>query len=202
MSKGFLLVISGPSASGKGTVCRKLLNRNKELTFSISATTRKPRKREKDGVNYFFVDEDKFDEMIKNEEFLEYANVHNHRYGTPINFVLDKINNGEIVILEIDVQGALQIKEKFQGAIFVFLLPPSMKELEDRITKRGTESKKDIDIRLNNAYKELKLIDKYDYIVINDRVNDAVENIETIIKAEKLKVSRIKNESIDSIINN
>ena len=201
MSKGFLLVISGPSGSGKGTVCRKLLKRNKELILSISATTRKPRKREKHGVDYFFIDEEKFEEIVKNKGFLEYANVHGHRYGTPLNFVLDKINNGEIVILEIDVQGALQIKEKFKEAISIFLLPPSMKELEERITKRGTESKKDIDLRLNNAYKELKLVDKYDYLVVNDRVNDAVERIEAIIKAEKLKVNRM-NYNIDSIINN
>jgi len=200
MTKGFLLVISGPSASGKGTVCKKLLERNKDLIFSISATTRKARKGEIDGVNYFFVDEQTFDEMVKNGEFLEYALVHGNKYGTPKKFVVDQVNKGEIVILEIDVQGALQIRELFDEAVFIFLLPPSMEELKNRIIKRGTESKEDIDIRLKNAANELKLIDKYDYIVINDEIDEAVEQIEAIIKAEKLKVKRLGH-MLDNIIN-
>jgi len=201
MNKGFLLVISGPSGSGKGTICKKLLERNRDLVLSVSATTRKPRKGEIDGVNYFFVDEDKFEEMIRNNEFLEHANVHGNKYGTPMKFVVDQIENGEIVILEIDVQGALQVKNIYNEAILIFLLPPSMEELKNRINKRGTETKEDIDIRLNNAYRELKLIDKYDYVVVNDKVDDAVENIEIIINAEKLKVKRMK-KILDNIINN
>ena len=164
MSKGFLLVISGPSGSGKGTVCKKLLERNKNLVFSVSATTRKPREGEIDGVNYFFVDDEKFDEMISNNEFLEYANVHGNKYGTPINFVTKEIEKGEIVILEIDVQGAIQIKEKYKEAVFIFLIPPSMNELKNRIVKRGTETKEDIELRLKNALNELKFVDKYDYM--------------------------------------
>lgn len=201
MNKGFLLVISGPSGSGKGTICKKLLERNRDLVLSVSATTRKPRKGEIDGVNYFFVDEDKFEEMIRNNEFLEHANVHGNKYGTPMKFVVNQIENGEIVILEIDVQGALQVKNIYNEAILIFLLPPSMEELKNRINKRGTETKEDIDIRLNNAYRELKLIDKYDYVVVNDKVDDAVENIEIIINAEKLKVKRMK-KILDNIINN
>ncbi len=199
MSKGFLLVISGPSGSEKGTVCKKLLERNNKLVFSVSATTRKPRLGEIDGVNYFFIDDEKFDEMIRNDEFLEYANVHGNRYGTPVSFVTNEIEKGEIVILEIDVQGAIQIKEKYKEAVFIFLIPPSMDELKNRIVKRGTESQEDIDLRLKNALTELRFVDKYDYIVINDEVDEAVNKIEAIIKAEKLRVARLK-DIIDKII--
>jgi guanylate kinase len=193
MAEGFLLIISGPSGSGKGTVCKELLKENEDLIFSISATTRVPRVGEVDGVNYFFIDKNKFDNMVDNEEFLEYANVHNNYYGTPKAFVLDEIEKGNIVILEIDVQGAMQIKKVYPEGVFVFLLPPSMEELKKRIIKRGTESHRDIDIRLKNAFGELELIDEYDYFVVNDQVSNAVEKIETIINAEKLKVKRYDN---------
>lgn len=193
MSEGFLLVVSGPSGSGKGTVCKKLLKRNKDLVFSVSATTRKPRVGEIEGRNYFFLDKEKFDKMIDNKEFLEYAKVHNNYYGTPKNFVLDQVEKGQVVILEIDVQGALQIKKIYPEGVFIFLLPPSMDELKNRIVKRGTESEKDIDIRFKNAFEELKLVDKYDYFVVNDEINNAIKNIESIITAEKLKVKRYNN---------
>lgn len=193
MSKGFLLVISGPSGCGKGTICKKILERNEKLVFSVSATTRMPRRGEIDGVNYFFIDEERFNKMVEKDEFLEYANVHGNLYGTPKKFVLEQIGRGEIVILEIDVQGALQVKESYPEAVFIFLLPPSMSELKNRIKKRGTETEKDIDIRLKNAFEELKFIDEYDYIVINDKIEEAVEKTEMIIEAEKLKVKRLKN---------
>lgn len=193
MPKGFLLVISGPSAAGKGTICRKLLARNEDLIFSVSATTRKPRVGEKEGINYFFIDSLKFNNMIEHKEFLEYARVHNNYYGTPRDFVLDNVNKGKTVILEIDVKGALQVKEVYPEAVFIFLLPPSMEELKNRIEKRGTESKEDINIRLKNAFEELKFVEEYDYFVINDKVKNAVESVESIIKAEKLKVKRYNN---------
>lgn len=193
MPKGFLLVISGPSAAGKGTICRKLLARNEDLIFSVSATTRKPRVGEKEGINYFFIDSLKFNNMIEHKEFLEYARVHNNYYGTPRNFVLNNVNKGKTVILEIDVKGALQVKKVYPEAVFIFLLPPSMEELKNRIEKRGTESKEDINIRLKNAFEELKFVEEYDYFVINDKVKNAVESVESIIKAEKLKVKRYNN---------
>lgn len=190
MAKGFLLIISGPAGTGKGTVCKELLERNKDIIYSISATTRKPRVGEADGVNYFFIDEEKFKSMVKNDEFLEHAFVHTNYYGTPKNFVMDQVNKGEIVLLEIDVQGALQIKNNYSEAVFVFLLPPTMEELKNRIVKRGTESEEDINRRFENAFKELDFVGKYDYFVVNDKIEDAVSDVEAIIKAEKLRVKR------------
>lgn len=191
LSKGFLLVLSGPSGSGKGTVSEALLKNNKEdIVFSISATTRKPRPMEKDGENYFFLSEEKFKEMAKNGEFLEYAYVHTNYYGSPKQFVMDQIDKGEIVLLEIDVQGALQIKENYKEAVFIFLLPPTMDELRNRIVKRGTETEEDINTRFSNAFKELDFVGEYDFFVVNDKVENAVKDIEAIIKSERLRVKR------------
>lgn len=199
LSQGFLLVISGPSGSGKGTVSHKLLSQNQDIIFSVSATTRRPRVGEIDGENYFFLEEKEFKDMTQNNEFLEYAFVHNNYYGTPRKFVLDEIDKGEIVLLEIDVQGALQIKKNYKNVVFVFLLPPTMDELRNRIVKRGTESQEDIERRFKNAFEELNFVGEYDYFVVNDKVENAVQNIENIIEAEKLRVKRhsdIKNKII------
>ncbi len=190
MAKGFLLVISGPSGCGKGTVCKQLFSRNDDLVFSVSATTRDPRQGEVDGREYFFLDREDYEAMIDKGEFLEYANVHNNFYGTPKKFVLDQVEKGNIVVLEIDVQGALQVRENYPEATFIFLLPPSMEELEDRITKRGTETKEVIKLRMDNARDEIKLLGKYDYLVFNDNLDTAVDEVEAIIKSEKLKVKR------------
>ncbi len=190
MGEGIMLVVSGPSGCGKGTICKELLRRNEGINVSVSATTRKPRKGEVEGVNYFFVSENKFKSMIKNEEVLEYAHVHGSYYGTPKKFVFDKLESGEDILLEIDVQGAMQIKDKYPQAIFIFIIPPSMEELKNRIIKRGTESKDDIEIRFKNAFKELEYVNEYDYIVINDEVKEAVSKIECIVQAEKCKISR------------
>lgn len=190
MSKGFLLVISGPSGSGKGTVSNELLNRNEDVVFSVSATTRKPRVNEKDGLNYIFLEEERFKSMVANDQFLEHAFVHNNYYGTPSEFVMEQIDKGEIVLLEIDVQGALQIKKNYKEAVFIFLLPPTMDELKNRIIKRGTESEADINTRFENAFVELDFVGEYDYFVVNEKVSEAVSNIEAIIKAEKLRVKR------------
>lgn len=190
MAQGFLLIISGPAGTGKGTVCKELLDRNDDIMFSVSATTRKPRIGEVEGVNYHFIEEEKFETMIEEDEFLEHAYVHTNYYGTPKGFVMDEIEKGEIVLLEIDVQGALQVKKNYSEAVFIFLLPPTMEELKSRIVKRGTESEEDINTRFENAFKELDFVGEYDYFVINDKIEDAVSNIEAIIKAERLRVKR------------
>lgn len=192
MAEGFLLVLSGPSGAGKGTVSTALMKESKDIIFSISLTTRKPRPTEIDGENYFFVDEEEFERMVRDDELLEYAKVHNNYYATPKKFVFEQIEKGEIVLLEIDVQGALQIKKKYKNAIFIFLLPPNMSELKNRIVKRGTEKPEDIDTRFNNAFKELDFVGEYDYFVVNNTVEQAVVDIKNIIAAEKLRVKRHK----------
>ena len=151
MKKGFLLVISGPSGVGKGTVLHDLMNTQTNLVYSVSATTRKKRDGEIEGVSYFYLNHDEFEKMIADDKFLEYAKVHNNYYGTPKEFVEKKINEGKIVILEIDVQGALNIKQNTDNGVFIFLAPPSLKELEKRIVGRGTETDEDIKIRMHNA---------------------------------------------------
>ncbi|RVU54768.1 guanylate kinase [Anaerosphaera multitolerans] len=192
MSAGFLLVLSGPSGSGKGTVSERLMEKNDKIIYSTSVTTRTPRPGEVNGENYFFATIDEFEEMVKKGELLEYAFVHTNYYGTPKKFVFDEIEKGEIVFLEIDVQGALQIKEKYKEAVFIFLLPPTMDELKDRLIKRDTETQEEINTRFKNAFKELDFVGEYDYFVVNETVDQAVADIENIIAAEKLRVKRHK----------
>ncbi|MDO5716601.1 MAG: guanylate kinase [Tissierellia bacterium] len=192
MSRGFLLVLSGPSGAGKGTVSKELIQRNEDIVFSISATTRDKRPGEQDGVNYYFMDEETFDAKANAGEFLEYAHVHNDKYATPKEFVMNKVAEGEIVLLEIDVQGALQIKKNYKNAVFMFLLPPSMTELKRRIEGRQTETEEEIELRYSNAFKELDFVNEYDYFVVNDTVEQAVLDMEAIIRAEKHRVKRFK----------
>lgn len=192
LSKGFLLVLSGPSGCGKGTVSKALMSKRDDIVFSVSATTRKPRVGEIDGENYFFIEEEKFKDMVGKGEFLEHAFVHTNYYGTPKEFVFNEIEKGEIVLLEIDVQGALQVKKNYKEAVFIFLLPPTMDELRNRIIKRGTETEEDINRRFENAFKELDFVGEYDFFVVNDKVDNAVSDIEAIIASEKLRVKRHK----------
>lgn len=190
MRKGFLLVISGPSGVGKGTVLHDLMNTQKNLVYSVSATTRNKRPGEIEGVSYFYKKHEEFEKMIKEDKFLEYAKVHNNYYGTPKEFVINKINEGKIVILEIDVQGALNVKKNFDNGVYIFLAPPSLSELKNRIVSRGTESVEDINLRMKNAKKELKYIEEYDYLVVNDHLNSAINLVNEIINAEKHRVTR------------
>lgn len=193
MDGGFLLVLSGPSGSGKGTVSESLMKNNDDIIFSTSVTTRTPRPGEVNGENYFFASREEFEKMVENDELLEHAFVHTNYYGTPKKFVFDEIEKGEIVLLEIDVQGALQIKKKYKEAVFIFLIPPTMDELRSRLVKRDTETEDEIETRYRNAFKELDFVGEYDYFVINDVIDNAVKDIETIIAAEKLRVKRHKN---------
>ncbi len=182
------MVLSGPSGVGKGTVCDALRASSPEIVYSISATTRPKRGHEVDGENYFYLSEEEFIRRIAGDLFLEHAVVHGNRYGTPKDYVLRNINEGKIVLLEIDVQGALQVKKNYPNGVFVFLLPPSMEELRRRITDRGTESEEQIAIRMKNAKEEIKFLDEYDYAVINDDLKSAVQSVHSIIDAERLRV--------------
>ena len=193
MDGGFLLVLSGPSGSGKGTVSEALMKNNDDIIFSTSVTTRTPRPGEVNGENYFFATREEFEEMVEKDELLEHAFVHTNYYGTPKKFVFDEIDKGEIVLLEIDVQGALQIKKKYKEAVFIFLIPPTMDELRSRLVKRDTETEDEIETRYRNAFRELDFVGEYDYFVINDVIDNAAKDIETIIAAEKLRVKRHKN---------
>ena len=189
--KGILLVLSGPSGAGKGTICKYLLAHNPSLKYSISATTRAPRTGELDGQSYHFVSKDTFQEMIAQDELLEHAEVYGNYYGTPKNYVQKLLDENLDVILEIDPQGAMQIKNKFPEAVFVLILPPSLTELSDRIYKRGTDTAEVIRHRLSKAVSELKFCaSKYDYLVINDEVNKASDKILAIIASEKCRVGR------------
>jgi len=192
-SKGQLLVISGPSGAGKGTVCKALIEKN-PIWISTSCTTRKPRNGEVGGVNYFFIEKEEFLKRIDKEDFLEYAEVYGNFYGTPRSEVLKMLNEGKDVILEIDIQGALKIKSSYPEGIFIFIMPPSMEELRNRITNRGSETPESLNTRMESAYDEIGFASKYDYAVVNDRVEDAVKKIESIIIAEKCRVFKIKDE--------
>ncbi|MDR3073015.1 MAG: guanylate kinase [Clostridiales Family XIII bacterium] len=187
MKSGSLFVISGPSGTGKGTICKHLIRRI-DAELSVSMTTRIPRAEEVEGVSYFFVTDADFDKEISEGGLLEYANVYGNRYGTPKAPVCAHLKNGKDVILEIDIQGALQVKQNFPEGIFIFILPPSIEELRQRIRGRGSETDASIALRLSEARKEIEFIREYDYYVINDVLEDAVANVEAITRAVKARV--------------
>ena len=176
-----LIIITGPSGVGKGTVIKEILERDKNIWLSISATTRNPRMGEIDGENYYFLSNERFKDMIEKKEFLEWAKFAGNYYGTLLSTVNEKIEKGLIVLLEIEVEGAKQIKEKFPEALSIFLLPPSKEELEKRIRKRGTEKEDAINIRLSRANYEIASSDKFDFVLTNHDVNKTVKGIFKII---------------------
>lgn len=195
--KGLLLVVSGPSGAGKGTICKALLEKNNEIKLSVSATTRKPRTGEVHGVNYFFIEKEEFTTMIENGEFLEYAKIYDNFYGTPKASVIECLEKGQDVILEIEMQGAKQIKEVYSEGVFIFVLPPSLEELKSRIVGRGTETQEEIEKRFSCAFEEINQIENYDYFIVNEDVDKSVNDVEAIICSEKNKVTRYKNNIIE-----
>jgi len=192
-NNGILIVVSGPSGAGKGTICSELLKINKNIFISISMTSRDPRGTEENGKEYYFVTKEEFEKRISNDEFLEYAVVHNNKYyGTPKDKISDYLNKGIDVLLEIDIQGALKVKDKVPEALFVFIMPPSMKELKNRLIKRNTETEEKILERFKTAYKEINEYTKYNYVIVNDKVELAVNKLNSIITAEKCRIDRIE----------
>lgn len=191
--KGSLIVLSGPTCAGKGTICKELIKINKNIWPSISYTSRPKRENEIHGKDYYFITKEEFEQKIQNNEMLEYAQVHyNDYYGTPKEHIKQKLDEGIDVLLEIDIQGALQIKEKIQEAIFIFILAPSMEEIKNRLIKRGCENENQMIERFKTAYREINELTKYNYVVINDVLEEAVNKVNSIILSEKCRVDRIE----------
>ena len=197
-SRGSLIVISGPSGAGKGTVIKEFLNIHENAWLSISCTSRAPRPGDKEGETYYFLSKEEFEEMIRNNEFLEYAEYNGAYYGTPKKYIDDRLNSGIDVILEIEVQGALKVRELFPEAICIFILPPSMSELRRRLICRGTETKDKVLSRFKKAYQEINEVKDYNYVVVNDTVENAVQKITSILIASKCSVDRIENIYLDN----
>lgn len=197
-SLGIALVVSGPSGTGKTTVCEKLLKQNKNLHFSISCTTREPRKGEVHGEDYYFISVEEFKKRVENDEFLEYAEVHDNYYGTLKTEVTDRLKRGEDVLVDIDVQGMRQLRKAARGndilekyTSYVFIAPPSYTELEQRLRNRATDSESVVNRRMLNARKELKAWNDYEYLIINDEVDLAVSRLQSIITAVSIKTDRL-----------
>lgn len=189
--RGLLIVLSGPSGVGKGTVRAAIFSKGEQkFVYSISATTRLPRTGETDGVDYFFKTREEFEQMIQNKQLLEYAEYVGNYYGTPLEYVENTLAKGKDVFLEIDVQGAIQVRDLMPDGVFIFLTPPDLNELESRIVNRGTDSDEVIVKRMKTAREELELMKYYDYSVVNDTVDNAVQKIEAIIQTEHLRIVR------------
>ena len=196
--QGLLIVLSGPSGSGKNTVCDMAKEVMPNIWESVSMTSRKPRKGEVDGKDYYFVSEEEFEKNIEEDKMLEHAKFAGNYYGTPRESVQKQLDAGKDVLLVIEIQGALQIKEKIPQALFVFLLPPSMKELKRRLRMRKTETEEKLMERFETAYKEINELPKYNYVIVNDKADEAARKLEAIINAEKCRVDRIEEVFLDT----
>lgn len=197
--RGNLIVISGPSGSGKGTICSELLKKNQNLWISISCTTRDIRPGDIEGKTYYFISKEEFEERIGNNEFLEFAKYNDNYYGTLNSKIEEKLEEGIDVILEIEVQGALKVKNMLPDTIFIFIMPPSMKELKTRLENRKTETKEKVLSRFKIAYKEINEYSKYNYVVVNDNLSDAVNKVQSIIISTNCRVDRIEELDLDNI---
>ena len=189
--RGVLIVVSGFAGAGKGTIIKELLKKHDNYALSVSATTRSPRVGEEEGKDYFFIKTDEeFEELIKTNKLLEYARYVNNYYGTPRDYVKKTLSEGKDVILEIEIQGALEIKERFEETVMIFIMPPSAKELKDRLIKRATETKEVIEARLKRALEETAVLDKYDYLLVNEEIETCAKEFHDIIMSEHKKVVR------------
>ena len=196
---GQLIIISAPSGAGKGSVISGLLERDKKnLWLSVSTTSRQPRSNDIPGVTYNFVSKEEFEESIKEDYFLEYTNYVGNYYGTPKQAIKEKLEQGIDVILEIEIEGAMNIKKLVPEALFIFIMPPSLKTLVTRLKNRKTDSKDKIIERFHTAYKEINEVTKYNYVVVNDELDDAIDKVESILKAEKCRVDRIEEVYLDT----
>jgi len=188
--EGLLVVVSGPSGAGKGTVLKRLKDSDDSIRFSISATTRTIRQGEKEGLNYFFKTRDEFKSMIEAGQLLEWVEYCGNYYGTPKEYIETTVKEGYDCLLEIEVEGAANVKKAYPDCVLIFILPPSFEELKRRIEKRATEEPEIVAKRLQRAREEMAYIENYDYVIVNDKIEDAVENLRSILKAEKLKLNR------------
>ena len=196
MAKGQLFVVSGPSGVGKGTICNRILE-EADIEFSVSMTTRAPRTGEVDGESYYFVEIEEFKKNIEEGGFLEYAQVYGNYYGTPLKQTMELIEAGKDVLLDIDIQGALNVKKSYPKGVFIFILPPSMTELRKRITGRGSETEETLKVRMGETLKEVSYVDKYDYCVVNGDLDEAVHRVKAILVAEHSRVSEDIHELIE-----
>ena len=192
-NKGMIIIVSAPSGAGKTSICDALIKSDKNIVYSVSTTTRNPRKGEKNGREYFFVSDNEFKNMVKKKMFVEWAKVHDHFYGTSKKVLEQTLSKGKDILLDIDVQGAVKIKKQYKDALMIFITTPTLKILKERLIKRNKDSMDVIKTRVANAKKELTYLPKYDYLILNDKLDKSIEEAKSIICAERLSIKRNKN---------
>ncbi len=191
--KGMIIIVSAPSGAGKTSICDALIESDKNIVYSVSTTTREPRKGEKNGKEYYFVNDSDFKKMVKEKMFVEWAKVHDHFYGTSKKVLEQTINKGKDILLDIDVQGAVKIKKQYKNALMIFITTPTLKVLKERLIKRNKDSLEVIKTRVENAKRELTYLPKYDYLILNDKLDESIKQAKSIICAERLSIKRNKN---------